>query len=118
MSRFFQWAFPRYAPIMFLMMASIAVSTHGCSWFTTTAVSNDVAAAEVSLTAAEQAALIYTSRPRCGGTVKLCSDPAVVARIKQLDNQAYTAVIAARDNKGAVSAAVLAVEAFSTAIPK
>lgn len=107
------------APAAFGLLLCAAVSVNGCaSWFTTTAVSNDVAAAEVSLTAAEQAALIYTSRPRCGGAVKLCSDPAVVARIKQLDNQAYTAVIAARDNKGAVSAAVLAVEAFSTAIPK
>jgi hypothetical protein len=84
----------------------------------TVAISNDVAAAEVSLTAAEQAALIYTNRPRCGGTVTLCSDPATVAKIKALDNQAYTAVTMARDNKGTLSAAIAAVSAFSLAIPK
>jgi len=99
-----------------ILCGGLALS--GCSLFTTTAVSNDVAAAEVSLTAAEQAALIYTSRPRCNGATPLCSTQATVDRIKVLDNQAYTAVTAARDNKGTLSAAIAAVEAFSTAIPK
>jgi hypothetical protein len=48
------------------------------------AVGNAVAAAEIALTDAERLALRYTGLPRCGtaAATALCSDPALVARIK------------------------------------
>lgn len=98
-----------------LGLAALALSA--CSTATTT-VSNDVAAAEVSLTTAEHLALFYTRLPRCGGAVAICSNQATVDKIKALDSTAYTAVHAAMDNKGTLSAALTAVSAFSTAIPK
>lgn len=82
-------------------------------------VASDVAAAEVSLTTAEHLALLYTKLPRCAtGSPAICSDQVTVDKIKSLDNQAYIAVHAAMDNKGTVSAALTAISAFSTAIPK
>lgn len=83
---------------------------------TSAGVGADIAAAEQSLTAIEQAALIYTSLPRCPAAAP-CSDPATVAKIKALDNQAYTAVMAARNNSALLSAAIAAITNFSAAIP-
>lgn len=80
-------------------------------------VSSTVAQVEVALTVAERAALIYKRLPPCP-TKPLCSDPAIVARILDLDNQAYNAVVLARSNPALLSAAILAVNMFSSAIPK
>lgn len=80
-------------------------------------VSNDVLAAEQSLTAIERTALIYTTLPRCGGVARVCSDPATVQKIKDLDNQAYMAVKAARQNAGLLSVVLAAIGAFQQAVP-
>lgn len=80
-------------------------------------VSNDVLAAEQTLTATERLALIYTTLPRCGGVARVCSDHATVQKIKDLDNQAYMAVKAARQNAGLLSAALAAIGAFQKAVP-
>lgn len=80
-------------------------------------VNNDVLAAEQSLTAIERTALIYTTLPRCGGVARVCSDPATVQKIKDLDNQAYMAVKAARQNAGLLSVALAAIGAFQKAVP-
>ena len=71
----------------------------------------------VSLTTAERLALIYTQLPRCPAAGP-CSDAATVAKIKDLDNQAYTAVKAAEQNSALLDAAIASVQSFSTAIPK
>ncbi len=83
---------------------------------TTNAVSSDVAATEIALTAAETLALSYTSLPRCPAAA-VCSTQAVVDNIKALDNKAYTAVVAARSNTALVGAAVTAISLFRNAIP-
>lgn len=91
-------------------------------------VTNDVAAAEVALTAAERVALIYTGLPRClvvgsalmpvtVGSPKICSSQTAVDRIKALDQQAYDAVMAAKRNAGLISAAWSAISVFQSAIP-
>lgn len=80
-------------------------------------VQNSVVAAEEGLTAAERAALIYTSLPRCPART-VCSDPAVVARIKLLDNQAYTAVMMAKQNEALVGAALTAISSLASAVPQ
>lgn len=79
-------------------------------------VTSKVDAAVVGLTAAERAALIYTSLPRCPTTV-ICSDPATVAKIKSLDNQAYVAVKAAEQNEALLSAALSSISTLTSAIP-
>ena len=93
----------------------------GCGAQTTAVVdskiSTTVAQVEVALTAAEQAALIYKRLPTCPAK-PVCSDPAVVAKILNLDNQAYNAVVLARNNPALLSAAVMAVNMFSSSIPK
>jgi hypothetical protein len=81
------------------------------------AVQNDVAAAEVTLTAAERLALIYTTLPPCGGAARICSDQATKQHLKDLDNQAFMAVKAARQNSALLSAALSSIAAFRNAIP-
>lgn len=78
-----------------------------------------VDAAVVGLTTAEKLALIYTRLPSCETTAKgkLCSDPAVKQKIKDLDNTAYKAVKAAEKNEALLSAALDAVAALQSAIP-
>ncbi len=97
-----------------LALVSI-LGIQGCT--TSPTVANDVLAAEQTLTAAERLALIYTTLPRCGGAARVCSDQATVQRIKDLDNQAYVAVVAARQNTALLSAALAAIGAFQNAIP-
>jgi|SRR6266851_6825040 len=97
---------------LFPVALALAGSLAAC---TSTAVGNDVAAAEIALTGAEQVALIYTGRPRCGGTVKLCSSQTVVDQIKKLDQQAYDAVQAARKNSGLITAAWIAIGSLQSA---
>lgn len=72
-----------------------------------------VVAAEQALTVVERIALAYVSLPRCGRTeARLCSDSQVVARIRDLDQRAFDAVMAARRNQGTVEFAWAAVEAL------
>lgn len=96
------------------VIAAVVLVT-GCA---NVGVSSKVDAAVVGLTAAEKAALIYTRLARCpqpGSTP--CSDPATVAKIISLDNQAYQAVKAAEQNEALLSAALSAVTNLSSAIP-
>lgn len=60
------------------------------------ATSNGVAGAQVALTAAEKAALTYSSLPQCPKQAPLCSDAATIGKIKSADTAAYNAVKAAR----------------------
>lgn len=84
---------------------------------TVNAVTSDVAATEIALTAAETLALSYTSLPRCPIAAPACSAQVTVDNIKALDNKAYTAVVAARSNSALISVAVAAISAFRNAIP-
>lgn len=82
-------------------------------------VSKSVAAAEIALTNAERLALIYTTLPRCGPvSPPLCSDPGIVQTIKDYDNRAYAAVMAARSNEALIAVALSAIDAFGGVIPK
>lgn len=77
----------------------------------------DVAALEVRLTAAEDVAIDYVRLPPCAASNgPLCSDSAVVARIRTADMRAYTLVKTAEqtvDNPAALSAAQAAVTALT-----
>jgi hypothetical protein len=75
-----------------------------------------VAMAQVALTAAEQAATAYVTRPPCPA-VTLCSDADVVARIKAADNVAYAAVQAAATGATTPDAAMAAVAGLIALIP-
>jgi anaerobic selenocysteine-containing dehydrogenase len=88
----------------------------------TPAVSQSVAALEQSLTIAEKLATRYTSLPACGpkeavGFVPRCHNPAIKMKIKALDNTAFNAVMAARNNEGLISLAVAAIGNLSSAVP-
>ena len=99
-------------------IAGLALLVSACA--TSPDVSAKIDAAIVGLSTAESLALIYTRLPRCvvPKGVMLCSDPATVQKIKDLDMTAYNAVKAAEKNGALVSAALDAVQAFQTAIPK
>jgi PBP1b-binding outer membrane lipoprotein LpoB len=77
---------------------------------------NSVAGAELALTQAEKAALIYTSLPRCP-TAPVCSDSTIVASIGAADNKAYAAVQALKAGTGTQDAAAAAVAILLAAIP-
>lgn len=98
---------------------TLGLLTGGCSsQQVTTKVSNAVVATEVALTAAEQLATLYATRPRCPLQVPpMCSDPATVARIKALDQIAYGAVKAAESNEALLAGAIQAVNALRAAVP-
>ncbi len=85
---------------------------------TTTSVSNDVGAAEVTLTGLERLALIYTTQPRCTApsAPTFCSSQATVDRIKALDNNAFQAVEAARQNSALLSNALLAIGSLQSVV--
>jgi hypothetical protein len=76
----------------------------------------DVAALEARLTAAEDVAIDYIRLPPCAASNgPLCSDNAIVARLKIADMRAYTLVKGAKQTVGdatALSAAKAAVTAF------
>jgi hypothetical protein len=80
-------------------------------------VSNSVAAAEIALTNVERLALRYTTLPRCPAAA-LCSDAATVQRIKDADNKAYAAVMAARHNEALLGLALSSIEAFGSVVPR
>lgn len=105
----------RFPPL--ILAAWLAMVVACTPQATTNAVSSDVAATEIALTAAETLALSYTSLPRCPVAAPACSTQAAVDNIKALDNKAYTAVVAARSNSALISMAVTAISAFRNAIP-
>lgn len=81
-----------------------------------------VAALETTLTAAETAALHYTTLPPCPQPTPVCSEPDVVAQIKAADATAYNAVQAAEasvraGNAPDVTGAELAVAALVALVP-
>lgn len=90
--------------ILIPIALACAVALGGCSWFRDhlgmTAEGN-VATVEATYTTLAAAALGYVELPRCGQAEPtngaLCSEPAVVADIKTVDNAAYSAVKAARE---------------------
>lgn len=97
--------------ILFSVFALAACST------TPSALSpSDVAKAEVALTSAEQAALIYTSLPRCPQPSGLCSQTATVAAIKKADAVAYAALIAVVDGPS-LATAEAAISALLAIVP-
>jgi hypothetical protein len=105
----------RYPIAVAFAIGLTTIGLAGCK--SSTSVQNDVAAAEIALTAAERVALIYVSLPRCGGTATLCSAQATVDKIKVLDNNAFTAVKAAEQDETLLSAAWVAISSLSSAIP-
>ena len=82
-----------------------------------TIATNSVAGAEIALTAAEKAALVYTSLPRCPSSSLLCSDSALVSKIKSADNVAYETVTAARSNSALVAVALTSIQTLTNLIP-
>lgn len=106
----------KYAvPAFLLLMAGCTSATQQNQ------TNNDIGAVQVALTGAEQAAKIYTDLPRCGSTraggSSVCSDPATVKKIGDLDNTAYNAVIAARSNSGLLAAAQAAITQLVSVVP-
>lgn len=91
----------------------------GCasSGGTTTA----VAGTKIALTAAEKAATLYSSQPQCGPThpAPFCSELSLITQIKQADNAAYAAVMAARSggDSATLDTANAAVAALVSLIP-
>jgi|SRR5579863_284665 len=96
-----------------LLALPLAVGLFSCA---NPGVSAKVDAAVVGLTAAERAALVYTSLPRCPAAA-ICSDPATVQRIKDADNTAYAAVKMAEANEALLGAALQAISALTSTVP-
>lgn len=109
------------ATILFAALAGLAVS--GCtSAGGATNAQNDVYAAAVALTAADNVALQYVTLPLCGPThaKPLCSEAAVSAKIKAAAQTAHDAVKAAEKsgNAGSLAAARAAIAALINVTPK
>lgn len=82
----------------------------------------NIAALESGLTAAETAALSYTSLPRCPQATAVCSDQTKVDQIKSADRIAYNAVKAAQHEQQSggtpsLEGATAAVAALQALIP-
>jgi uncharacterized lipoprotein YehR (DUF1307 family) len=94
-----------------IILASVlALSLSACAnQAAQTTVANDVAAAEVALTVADQVALAYTSQPT--------ADPATKARIKSLAQTAYNAVKAAERDSTMLAVALTAIQNLRAAVP-
>ena len=98
-----------------ILTACLALA--GCSGQSApVAYANGVASAEVALTQAEKAALVYTSLPRCPAA-PVCSDSVIVASIGAADNKAYAAVQALKAGTGTQDAAAAAVAVLLAIIP-
>ena len=99
------------------------VSLAGCApqqaTTATNAAATSVAGAEVALTAAEHVGLTYAAQAPCptGKVAVTCRDAATLARIKQLDQTAYTAVKQAEAGVVTVQVAMDAIAALSAATP-
>lgn len=76
----------------------------------------DVATLEIGLTAADQLALAYISQPVCGSPKAgpVCSQIAIVRKIKTASDAAYAAVKAAEktENQNTLAAAQTALDAY------
>lgn len=84
----------------------------------TPVVANSVAAAQIALTELEKLAIRYTTLPECAPvSPRLCHDPVVKARIKEYDNYAFNAVMAARRGVGSLESAVAAINALQSILP-
>lgn len=80
--------------------------------------SNGVAALEIALTAADQAALAYVTLPACPSSTKaLCSDAATVSQIKTASATAYSAVKAVQAGTADTVAAQAAIAALAALTP-
>lgn len=103
-----------------MLVVVAALPLAACGGFATpppVIITNGIAAAEIALTNAEILALDYTRLPRCMPRMSLaCSDPVIVQKIKDADNRAYAAVVAARRNQAMIGVAWAAIDAFSGTI--
>lgn len=84
------------------------------------ATTTTVAQTELALTAAEKAATLYVTLPQCTtATRPICSEKATIATIKDADNTAFAAVMAARQggDQAKVAAADAAVATLVSVIP-
>ena len=98
-----------------VLAAALSLSLAGCG---SVSIDGKIAGAEVALTGAENAALLYTRLPRCDGATPLCSNQPTVDAIKAADDTAYDALVEARNNTGTVDAALAAIETLSALIPQ
>lgn len=101
----------------FALIGACVLSLAACSTISELfpSVPNKIASLESTLAAAETAADAYVTLPRCGTpNIVLCSNPAVIKRIKDADNVAWTAIKAAvrTENQTELGAAQTAVQAF------
>lgn len=102
-----------------LLIAGICMCTGACASQSAQTVNQTIAATEVALTAADTAAKLYTSLPRCGlpTSPPICSDPALVTKILSASQKAYTAVKQAENNEGTIDAALTALSSLQSLIP-
>lgn len=102
-----------------IIIGVLLLTLAACASTELTAVTGkSVAAAVVSLTLAERLALVYTKLPRCSAVVtKICSTQGTVDKLKELDQKAFDAVVAARKNQALIADAWTAISAFQAVIP-
>lgn len=108
---------------LFLALAFCLVACIAC---TSANQQSSIAALEVGLATAETAANAYKNLPACSATVTVCSDPAIVAKIKAYDNTAYTTIKTAEGTAAtgatvdltASSAALAALQGIVASLPK
>lgn len=95
-----------------VIVAALLFGLPACS--TNSGVDSKVYAAEQSLTLAEQA---YFKTCQDVPTLKICVDP-LKQQIKDLDNKAFAAKEAAKNNSALLSFAISAIGEFTTATAK
>ena len=86
----------RITQLVFATLAAFAL--FACSTAPTTP-QQSIYQLESNYNAAAQIVLAYKALPTCGGvaTTVLCSKPEVIAQLKQADNVAYSALVAAEN---------------------
>jgi hypothetical protein len=102
-----------------LFLLPILAGLAGCAVNTSTIPTNTIAAAETSLTGADQLALLYTSLPACGSAVAtaVCADPTLKAKIKADAQTAYNDLLAAKADASLLASATAAIQAYASEIP-
>jgi len=111
-----------------LLSIGVAFALTACTAVGTNTQSS-VAALEVGLTTTENAAIAYVRLPNCGtpnAAPVLCSDPAVVAKLKTADMTAYQAIKASEaaivggqsGNLADAQAALAAFQSIIVSLPK
>lgn len=108
------------------LFLALCLGTSMLSSCTTGQPQQTTATLESGLTAAERAALGYTSLPRCPQSSGVCSDQATVTKIKAADTQAYNAIKAAEavavqggnPDTTAAEASLSALVSLVSALPK